>query len=171
MSEPPEIGNALEPPGEIQQASLNGDLVLFVGAGVSTLVGLPSWAGLAHKALEGLLQKEYLNYSELEQLKGLEPKKQLSIAELIAEKHSVSLELAKHLGIGDGRTEIYDYLNKLGCVCVTTNYDELLKPQFNKTTNGSTTAAPVIRINQKKRFPRWTSKCTWHCSASARIGK
>lgn len=141
-----------ELPEEIRQAALDGDLVFFVGAGVSMLVGLPSWDGLAFKALEELCQKGYLNYSELEQLRGLEPKKQLSIAELIAKENSISLELPKHLDIGESDKGIYDYLNKIGCACVTTNYDELLKPQFNQTKDGSTTAAPVTRVNQKNDF-------------------
>lgn len=152
MSRPPDLREVPELPEEIRQAALDGDLVFFVGAGVSMLVGLPSWDGLAFKALEELRQKGCLNYSELEQLKGLEPKKQLSIAELIAKENSISLELPKHLDIGESDKGIYDYLNKIGCACVTTNSDELLKPQFNQTKDGSTTAAPVTRINQKNDF-------------------
>lgn len=152
MSRPPDLREIPELPEEIRQTALDGDLVFFVGAGVSMVVGLPSWDGLAFKALEELRQKGYLNYSELEQLKSLEPKKQLSIAELIAKENSISLELPKHLDIGESDKGIYDYLNKIGCACVTTNYDELLKPQFNQTKDGSTTAAPVTRINQKNDF-------------------
>lgn len=152
MSRPPDLREVPELPEEIRQTALDGDLVFFVGAGVSILVGLPSWDGLAFKALEELRQKGCLNYSELEQLKSLEPKKQLSIAELIAKENSISLELPKHLDIGESDKGIYDYLNKIGCACVTTNYDELLKPQFNQTKDGSTTAAPVTRINQKNDF-------------------
>lgn len=152
MSRPTDLREVPELPEEIRQAALDGDLVFFVGAGVSMLVGLPSWDGLAFKALEELRQKGCLNYSELEQLKGLEPKKQLSIAELIAKENSISLELPKHLDIGESDKRIYDYLNKIGCACVTTNYDELLEPQFNQTKDGSTTAAPVTRVNQKNDF-------------------
>ena len=89
MSRPPDLREIPELPEEIRQTALDGDFVFFVGAGVSIVVGLPSWDGLAFKALEELRQKGYLNYSELEQLKGLEPKKQLSIAELIAKENSI----------------------------------------------------------------------------------
>lgn len=152
MSKPPDLREVPDLPPEIQQAALDGDLALFVGAGVSILVGLPSWDGLAWKALEDLRTKRLLNYSELEQLKGLDPKKKLSIAEQIAKENSISLDLEKHLGVGSSDKGIYNYLNKIGCPCVTTNYDELLEPHFFPTKDGSATAAPVTRVNQKKAF-------------------
>lgn len=152
MSRPPELRDIPELPEEIRQAALDGGLVFFVGAGVSILVGLPSWDDLAWKVLEDLRQKELLDYSVMQQLKGLDPKKLLSIAELIAKENSISLELPKHLDIGERDKRIYDYLNKIGCACVTTNYDELLKPQFNQTKDGSTTASPVTRVNEKNDF-------------------
>lgn len=152
MSRPPDLREVPEPPEEIKQAALDGDLVFFVGAGVSMLVGLPSWEGLAWKVLEDLRQKRLLNYSEMQQLKGLDPKKLLSIAEVVAEQNTISLELSKHLDIGESDKGIYHYLNKIGCACVTTNYDELLKPQFNQAKDGSATAAPVTRVNEKNDF-------------------
>ena len=152
MSRPPDLREVPELPEEIRQAALDGDLVFFVGAGVSMLVGLPTWDGLAFKALEELRQKGCLDYSELEQLKGLEPKKQLSIAEMIAKENSISLELPKHLAVEEGDREIYSYLNKIGCPCVTTNYDELLEPHFSIAKDGSVTAAPITRVSRKKDF-------------------
>ena len=137
---------------EIQQAALNGDLVLFVGAGVSMLVKLPSWNDLAWLVLKDLRKKGCINYSELEQLKNLDPKKQLSIAELIAEEDGFTLELARHLTTEEGDKGIYKFLNKIGCACVTTNYDELLSPHFYQTSDGSTTAAPVTRVAHKNDF-------------------
>lgn len=152
MSRPPDLREVPELPIEIRQAALDGDLVLFVGAGVSMIADLPSWEGLAWKVLEDLRQNEYLNYSELEQLKGLDPKKQLSIAELIAKENSISLELPKHLAVGKGDKGIYNYLNRIGCSCVTTNYDELLEPHFYRTKDGSSTTSPVTRVSQKEDF-------------------
>lgn len=152
MSRPPDLREVQYLPDEIRQAALDGNLVFFVGAGVSMLVGLPSWEGLAWKVLEDLRKKELFNYSELEQLKGLDAKKLLSIAEVVAEQNTITLDLAKYFD-NDGENQgIYYYLNKIGCSCVTTNYDELLKPQFNRAKDGSATAAPVIRINHKSDF-------------------
>ena len=51
MSRTPDLREIPDIPPEIQQAALNGDLVLFVGAGVSMLVGLPSWSDLAWSGL------------------------------------------------------------------------------------------------------------------------
>lgn len=93
MSVVPELIDEFFPPEEIVQAGLNGELVLFVGAGASMLLGLPSWSGLALKVLEDLRQAEYLNYSELEQLQTLDAKKQLSIAQLIAEAKKYDLKI------------------------------------------------------------------------------
>lgn len=93
MSKVPDLREIPDLPEEIVQAGLNGELVLFVGSGTSMLLGLPSWGGLAAKVLESLQKKKILNYSELEQLRALEPKKQLSIATLIAKENKIDLEL------------------------------------------------------------------------------
>ena len=97
MSKAPDLRQIFDPPDEIIQAGLNGDLVFFVGAGASMLLDLPSWAGLATLVLDDLRVKGLLNYSEVEQLNSLDPKKQLSIAYSIAEDDDYSLNLAKHL--------------------------------------------------------------------------
>ena len=137
-------------PDEIRQAALDGDLVLFVGAGVSMLVNLPSWLSLASKALEELRQKGFLNYSDVEQLKALDPRKQLSIAELICSENSIPFELAKYLTTHEVDQGIYIYLNKIGCPCVTTNYDVLLRPHYYSTKDGSSTEVPISRFDQKQ---------------------
>ena len=59
MSKAPDLREIFDPPDEIVQAGLNGDLVFFVGAGASMLLGLPSWSGLAAKALDDLRLNKY----------------------------------------------------------------------------------------------------------------
>jgi NAD-dependent SIR2 family protein deacetylase len=152
MSRPPDLREVPDLPSEIRQAALDGDLVLFVGAGVSMLVGLPSWEDLAWSVLEDLRQKSYVNYSELEQLKSLDPKKLMSIAELKAKENAFPLDLTKYLAVREGDKGIYSYLNKIGCPCVTTNYDELLSPHYYPRSDGSATTAPINRVSQKKDF-------------------
>jgi hypothetical protein len=51
---------------------------------------------------------------------------------------------------GQSDRGVYSYLNKIGCTCVTTNYDELLSPHYYQKTDGSTTASPVTRVSQKE---------------------
>ena len=152
MSRIPDLRELPDLPPEISQSALEGGLVLFVGSGVSMLVNLPSLSGLAWKALEDLRQKGYTNYSELEQLKNLDPKKQLSIAKIIASENGADLDLRKYLAHDASDIGIYKYLNRIGCVCVTTNYDELLSPRFQIKTDPSTTAYTITRITEKEEF-------------------
>ena len=152
MSRVPELTDEFPPPEEIVQAGLNGKLVLFVGAGASMLLGLPSWSGLARKVLEDLRQAEYLNYSELEQLQTLDAKKQLSIAQLIADDKKYDLKIQQYLtGVAEGDS-IYKALNDIGCPCVTTNYDELLSPRYMEAKDGSATAVAVHRVSEPDKF-------------------
>ena len=122
------------------------------------LLGLPSWGGLAWNVLRLLQEKRLLNFSELEQLKHLDPKKQLSIAKLIADEHEHTLDLtgcfAKEKIEGNS---IYKLINDLGCACVTTNYDELLAPRFQEVKDGVATSISikpkdVVRIFDKSEF-------------------
>lgn len=152
MKRIPDLRETPDLPPEIKEAALNGQLVLFVGAGASTLVGLPSWAGLAWNALSELRDNGLLNYSELDQLKDLDPKKQLSIAKLMAEENKHELNLTKYLKPSGMNSRIYEYLNNIGCVCVTTNYDELLEPKFYGTHDSSKSYLPINRIYEREKF-------------------
>lgn len=152
MSKAPDLREIPELPDEIIQAGLNGELVLFVGAGVSNLLGLPSWSDLAQQVLRSLQEKRLLNFSELEQLKDLDPKKQLSIAKLIAAEEKEELDLTRYFRGKSEGTTIYKSINDIGCVCVTTNYDELLAPRYLAVKDGSKTPATVKRICNKKEF-------------------
>ena len=139
MSRVPALREIPDLPDEIVQAALDGNLVLFVGAGTSRLLGLPSWRELAHKQLEQLRKNGALNYSELEQLRALDPKQQLSIAREIADDNELKLDFRDGLtGHSEGNS-IYKSINDIGCVCVTTNYDELLAPRYTDAEDGSET--------------------------------
>jgi SIR2-like domain len=149
----PELRETPLLPPEVLQAGLNGELVLFVGAGISMLLNLPSWKMLAWYVLSDLRDKGFLNYSEIEQLKDLDPKKQLSIAKLIAtENPRYRWDLAQFFETKSKANDVYDAINGIGCTCVTTNYDELLSPRFMEKKDGSTTSKPVSRISSKEQF-------------------
>ena len=100
------------------------------------LLELPSWNDLAQSALEQVLHKDAINYAELEQMKPLDAKQKLSMAKLIARDAGIHLDLTKDLktkSLNDDSTigSIYETINRLGCTCVTTNYDTLLDPKFS----------------------------------------
>lgn len=155
MSESPVLSDIPELPDEIIQAGLNGELILFVGAGISRLLELPSWNELAQMVLHSHQNKGWLNFSELEQLKHLDPKKQLSIAKLIANENKHELDLAQYFrGKVEGNS-IYKSINDIGCVCVTANYDELLAPRFYEGTNDQSISIKpreIIRVSNKSGF-------------------
>jgi hypothetical protein len=138
-------------PDEVVQAGPNGELILFVGAGISMLLKLPSWETFARQALEDLRGAGLLDFAELDQLSNLSPRTQLSIAKLIATEKDYPLDLTKLLRATEGAS-IYKTLNDMGCTCVTTNYDELLAPRFVGSTDGSTTAQPVQRICEREQL-------------------
>ena len=149
MSRAPDLREAPDLPEEIGRAALDGNLILFVGAGISRLLGMPSWAGMARKQLEYLRDNGALNYSEIEQLSALDPKKQLSIAIQIAEDNKIPLDLTSGLTGFSESNSIYKSINDIGCVCITTNYDQLLSPRYNPVKDGSTTPVTVNRIYEK----------------------
>ena len=152
MPKIPDLRQRFDPPEEIIEAGKNGNLIFFIGAGASMLLKFPSWGGLASKALEDLRTNDFLNYSEIQQLKELDAKKQLSIALSIAEENQFELDLVKHLKGEDEGNSIYKAINDIGCPCVTTNYDLLLSPRFTDIKDGSNTIKPVNRVFDRESF-------------------
>ena len=155
MNKAPELTDSPKLPKEIRQAALNGELVLFVGSGVSMLLELPSWSELADKVLEELCNNGFLDYSEVDQLNTLDSRKRLSIADTIAKENKHPIKYEDYLIPDPSRGEgIYKALNDIGCPCVTTNYDKLLSPRYKgaKTEDGSVTPAPINRISGRERF-------------------
>ena len=132
---------ALPPiPEEVLEAAKDGRLVLFVGAGASMMVGMPSWGGLASAALNSLVKQGHIDYAELDQLNTLDPKKQLSIADFIAKEHGHRLELSQYLK-ANRKSSIYSNINAIKATCVTTNYDHELNPlSLDKTSEQETKA-------------------------------
>ena len=116
------------------------------------LLNLPSWGEMARLQLKYLRDKEILNFSEMDQLSSLDPKKQLSIAKEIAHDNNVVLDLTKDLIGHSESNSIYKKINDIGCVCVTTNYDELLAPRYKNIDDGSEISASVSRIYQREKF-------------------
>ncbi len=126
----PDLNN---PPPEIYAAAEAGELVIFVGAGISLLVGFPSWDEFADEVIKQLVP-DIMDYHELSQIKTLsDPKKRLSIAKIVAQENRRRLKY-KDIFTKDLPTEnhVYSHLNRFDCVFVTTNYDKSLAPESRK---------------------------------------
>ena len=105
--------------------------MLFVGAGISRLVGCPDWSGFAGRVLDQLVAKECIDHFELSQIRDVgDPKKQLSLAKIVAQERKVTIDFKDALTRrGGANCSIYDSLNRFDCPFVTTNYDKLLVPE------------------------------------------
>ncbi|MFK5923323.1 MAG: SIR2 family protein [Verrucomicrobiota bacterium] len=151
MTKKEEIHKIPELPEEIIEAGKNGQLVMFVGAGASMMQNLPSWNQLATKVLYSMQAKGYITFADIEQLRSLDARKQLSISKSIADSNGDRVDLSTHLTGGSPNKGIYKIINNIGCVCVTTNYDSLLAPCIDGTDDfdGSTAARSVRRVYRR----------------------
>jgi SIR2-like domain len=121
-----------EIPPEIENAAQSGELVVFVGAGISRLIKCPSWDGLAERVLEQLVPAG-IDYYQLSQIKKIaDPKKQLSIAKIVAEKKAVRINYESIFQVKLEPGNVYSYLNSFNSSFVTTNYEKFLAPESRK---------------------------------------
>lgn len=118
-------------PEELRNAAIRGMLRLFVGAGVSRLVGGPNWAELADAALKHFVESKELSHAEWDQLKDLPPRTKLTLARVL-EKHSLKKIDYKKLTVRGGQESdeksrrLFSSIEKLSKTIVTTNFDDWL---------------------------------------------
>ncbi len=128
-----EIPKIREP---ILKAALRGELVMFIGAGVSRILGCPSWEKLAISYLKEIYEEGLINYFEYEKLKTLSPRKLLSICKNICKQRNINISLGKFLKPEDKPKEnfedIYQYIYDAGIIYVTTNFDDFLDKELEK---------------------------------------
>ncbi len=118
-----------EIPDEVREATSLGKLVIFVRAGVSRLLGGPSWETFASEALKQLAEQGHIDFAEREQMEALNPKIKLSIVMDICEVTKIKLDFKRILQPELKSLEslkICQELYSIGSVFVTTNYDEWL---------------------------------------------
>ena len=117
------------PDGVIDAAS-RGTLILFIGAGVSRIIGGPTWRQFAEKYLKHLYDHECITYHEFANLCKLnDARKVLSICGNISKKENITPDLKSFFKIDDKLKEkykIYESLYYFNCIFVTTNYDDNL---------------------------------------------
>ncbi|MGI0081301.1 MAG: SIR2 family protein, partial [Nitrososphaerales archaeon] len=115
-------------PAEIATAAKSGELVVFVGAGISRLAGCPGWDQMANMVLKQLVPNG-IDYHELSQLTRIaDPRRRLSLAKIIAEKHNLPINYEAIFKATKSNGDVYSYLNLFDSAFVTTNYDKNLVP-------------------------------------------
>ena len=118
-----------EVPPEIESAAESKELVVFIGAGISRLVGGPSWDEFANKVLDELTPK-CLDYHEKSLIEAIpDPRKRLSIAKIIEKENKSPVDYKKIIKGDVSEDNIYKYINNFRCTFVTTNYDLLIRPE------------------------------------------
>lgn len=133
-----------EPPDGLREAALLGNLVLFIGAGVSRLAGCSGWDEFANQALNQLIKKRHLSHAQFAQVKHLSPRIKLAIATNIASEKKTALDYdallptPKHAH--DQGKRLYTSLFKLGRAFVTTNYDRWLDTRIIESVPAATPA-------------------------------
>lgn len=153
----PELQELPPLPEDIKDAASKDELVVFVGAGISKLLGFPSWAEFAGIQLRFLAQKRFITYFELEEISKLDPKQQISIAYGIAKNKRQILNITETFKNPKIDCNIYDYIHSFCCSCVTTNYDKCLDP--SKLIKGLNKSDPDENLSESSKLnPRRISK-------------
>jgi hypothetical protein len=78
-------------PDGLREAARRGLLVPFIGAGVSRLAGCPSWVEFADAVLRSLIQAGKFSFSQLDQIRSLNPRVKLSFARRLASDSKASI--------------------------------------------------------------------------------
>jgi len=130
-------------PAGLREAALIGRLIPFIGAGASRLAGCPGWSGFADGALRQLIDKGNFTYSQLDQIKDLNPRVKLSIAATIAAETKTPIDYDQllhprpRIEHAKGR-RLYKSLFAFGNIFVTTNYDRWLDDRIIEPAPGAT---------------------------------
>jgi len=128
----------------IKRAARKNNLTLFVGNGLSRILGKPSWEELANRMLDEVFKLGDINYAELSLFKGLPPKIRISIADAFF-KSKKQKKLVYQRILGEVETEDNNESDNNNCYTklagftyfgikkfITTNYDLSLYDSFKK---------------------------------------
>lgn len=115
----------------VLRASSQGRLVVFIGAGVSRIIGCPSWDEFAQKVLKYLYDNKCVNFHEFENLYKLNSRKLLSICkQIISDKKPNPPPNFKEMLSSDEKLiekyKIYENLYSWKVIYITTNFDRCL---------------------------------------------
>jgi hypothetical protein len=146
-------------PDEVREAYVRGNLVIFVGAGISKLEGMMGWDDFAAKCITYCRDTGLLDYANAERLRTLQnPRRKLTVVWKIIEDEGNLTDLQRHIQTlfthksQTDESHIYFHLNKLvlnGVTFITTNYDlyldECFYPLGDYDMHLTITPSPKIR--------------------------
>lgn len=146
----------------IRRAAYNERLVLFIGAGVSQIVGCKSWKDFAKYQLEICHKNNKLiNYHEYYHLKTAnenDPRKLLSICKTIFANNNIKVPSTKDSFKGNeeklDKFTIYEDIFNFNAIFVTTNYDLLFDDvimKMNRTKNISHNVNLKVKSHTKNK--------------------
>ncbi|MBF0404562.1 SIR2 family protein [Candidatus Magnetominusculus xianensis] len=125
-------------PKEIKESVNNGTLAVFIGAGVSSIVGCERWDQLANSLVKKCYDKGFINFKESEELSKIQDhKKTISICYHImngSNKIDIFYDIMKNSLKEDediAIPNIYDDIYKLRGLFITTNADTHFDRLFN----------------------------------------
>lgn len=154
-------------PEELMKILPKGQIIIFVGAGVSCLIGYPNWNTLADRLLKrvsGDDDIEYFSWADADAISSLSPRQKISIAIDIWKRNnkSVSNLLKEALTeTANKKSTIHNLLASIPAGIVTTNYDTCLsgdliayEPIFLK--EGALTGKPSVltEVGNREVFHR-----------------
>lgn len=134
-------------PTQIVEAYKKDKLVVFVGAGISRLVGCDGWDSLADKLIKNLFtpaEAEQILSSDLDQVR------KITIAKQHAKKKRKTgkfWSIFKNAIKQKNKKDVYDIISQLKVRFITTNCDGLL---VNKFENSYSTECDINLFNDKK---------------------
>lgn len=126
-------------PPQIIDAVNSNTLAVFIGAGVSRIVGCASWKTLANNLIEFCFSKSCINFKEKETLSAYDPKKSITICKYILTQKGFESDLINIIKESLKPKEdlyesqnIYHELYGLRGLFVTTNVDDCFHSKFER---------------------------------------
>lgn len=141
-----------ELPKELLEEVANGNVIVFIGSGVSRVGNIPSWEELALKYLKDWYNhpNDSLSYDMYEQIKNKNPLEILTMCSCHQsfEINSLNDKLTKHLSDNDKDLlqKIYKYLQDFQAGYITTNYDNYLLQTYKRNQEEEKIC---IKLNKK----------------------
>ncbi len=137
-------------PEVLKLAAHRGNIVPFIGAGVSQLAGCPGWDAFANGALKFFVGQGKLTYAQYDQMSRLHSRIKLYLALDLERLHGMPIDFRTLLKPQDHKhllgQRAYEGLAQIGSTIVTTNYDEWLDapvPETHSLAPSESSSAPL----------------------------